>query len=139
MSERGRAVMIGGVFLLSRDPAALAQWYARHLGWELGYVPEDDTYYTELYYRFPDTPDTPDTPDERPHLVYAIMPGDPGTPGTGHIVNYRVDDLDAVLASLEEAGYEPPAVTIGPDANGEGKFSRLEDPEGHRIELWEHL
>ena len=27
--------MIGGVFLLSRDPAALAEWYRRFLGWEL--------------------------------------------------------------------------------------------------------
>jgi hypothetical protein len=30
-------------------------------------------------------------------------------------------------------------VTIGSDAEGKGKFARLLDPEGHRIELWEHL
>ena len=40
--------MIGGVFLLSRDPAALADWYRRHLGWELSILPGEG-YYTELY------------------------------------------------------------------------------------------
>ena len=40
----GRAMMIGGVFLLARDPRALADWYRRHLGWELDYISEEDTY-----------------------------------------------------------------------------------------------
>jgi hypothetical protein len=34
---------------------------------------------------------------------------------------------------------ETSAVTVGPDAEGQGKFVRLLDPEGHRIELWQHL
>ena len=66
------------------------------------------------------------------------MPGDPGG-GEGHIINYRVDDLAAVVASLQEGGVEVSAIQVGPDAEGEGKFARLRDPEGHRIELWEHL
>ena len=115
MNDRGRLLMLGGVFLLARDPAALAEWYQRHLGWHLRYLPEDETYYDELYYLMPDAA------EDRAHLVYAIMPGDPGQPGTGHIVNYRVDDIDAVLASLAEAGVETSGVTIGPDANGRGK------------------
>lgn len=80
-----------------------------------------------------------DRPERRQHLVYAIMPGEPGEPGRGHIVNYRVDDLESVVASLQAAGVETSAVTEGPDAEGQGKFARLQDPEGHRIELWEHL
>jgi catechol 2,3-dioxygenase-like lactoylglutathione lyase family enzyme len=126
-----RALMIGGVFLLSRDPDALAEWYRRHLGWELSYLPEEG-YYTELYFR------EHDRPEQAQHLVFAIMPGDPG-PGEGHIVNYRVDDLDAIVAGLHDAGVETSAVTQGPDAEGTGKFVRLRDPEGHRIELWQHL
>jgi catechol 2,3-dioxygenase-like lactoylglutathione lyase family enzyme len=39
------------------------------------------------------------------------------------MVNYRVDDLDALLAALKEEGVE-----IDP---------KREDPEGNRIELWE--
>jgi catechol 2,3-dioxygenase-like lactoylglutathione lyase family enzyme len=76
----GRAMMIVGVFLLARDPRALADWYRRHLGWELDYISEEDTYCIELYYR------ETDRPEQLQHLVYAIMPGDPGEPGRGHIV-----------------------------------------------------
>jgi len=32
MAERQRVTGIGGVFFKSRDPEALSQWYARHLG-----------------------------------------------------------------------------------------------------------
>jgi len=129
----GRALMIGGVFLLSRDPGALADWYRRYLGWEFGYLADDDTYYAELYFH------EADRAEQRQHLVYAIMPGDPGEPGRGHIVNYRVEELDSIVASLQAAGVETSPVTVGPDAEGQGKFARLQDPEGHRIELWEHL
>jgi catechol 2,3-dioxygenase-like lactoylglutathione lyase family enzyme len=123
--------MIGGVFLLSRYPAKLADWYRRHLGWELAYLP-DEGYFTELYFR------EHDRPEQAQHLVFAIMPGDPGE-GEGHIVNYRVDDIDAVVASLRADGIETSEITVGPDAEGQGKFTRLRDPEGHRIELWQHL
>lgn len=125
--------MIGGVFLLARDPASLAQWYTKHLGWPLGYIEDERTYYLELYYR------EADQPERRQHLVSSIMPGDPGEPGIGHIVNYRVDDIDAVVASLHGAGVEASAVTVGPDADGRGKFARFQDPEGHSVELWQHM
>jgi hypothetical protein len=46
----GRALMIGGVFLLSRNPEALAEWYHRHLELELVFLP-DEGYYTERYFR----------------------------------------------------------------------------------------
>jgi predicted enzyme related to lactoylglutathione lyase len=125
--------MIGGVFLLARDPRSLGEWYQRYLGWQLSYLRDDDTYYIELYYR------EVDRPEQSQHLVYAIMPGDPGESGKGHIVNYQVDDIDSIVDSLHEAGVETSAVTTGADAQGEGKFARLQDPEGHRIELWQHL
>ena len=128
--------MIGGVFLLARDPAGLATWYERHLGCRLevmDHAEHGKSYYIEMYYR------EDDVPEQRRHLVYAIMPGDPGPPGTGHIINYRVDDVDAIVAALRESGVETSDVTVGPDADGEGKFVRLLDPEGHRVELWQHL
>jgi len=127
------ALMIGGVFLLARDPRALAEWYRRHLGWELAYLDNERAYYIELYYR------ELGHPEQRQNLVFAIMPGDPGEPGQGHVINYRVDDVEAIVARLHEHGVETSAVTVGADAEGQGKFVRLLDPEGHRIELWQHL
>ena len=124
--------MIGGVFLLARDPSALAAWYERHLGWRLTRM-DDGAWFTELRYRDADGRATAQ------RLVYAIMPGDPGPTGSGCIVNYRVDDLQAVLATLRDSGVETEPVVIGDDGDGDGSFVRLLDPEGHRIELWEHI
>jgi glyoxylase I family protein len=130
------ALMIGGVFLLAHDPRALAEWYRRHLGWELAHLAGEGAYYVELYYS---ELDHPDDPEQRQHLVFAIMPGDPGEPGKGHVINYRVNDVDAIVARLHDDGVETSEVNVGPDAEGQGKFVRLLDPAGHRIELWQHL
>jgi len=53
--------------------------------------------------------------------------------------NASVDDIEAVVASLHAGGVETSAITRAVDAEGEGRFARLQDPEGHRIELWQHL
>jgi predicted enzyme related to lactoylglutathione lyase len=52
------------------------------------------------------------------------------------MVNYRVDDLDALLAQLTAAG-----VTIDPQRENAdyGRFAWIVDPEGNRIELWQPL
>ncbi len=50
------------------------------------------------------------------------------------MVNYRVDDLEAMLAALRADG-----VAVD-DRTGEGEFGKfgwLTDPEGNRIELWQ--
>lgn len=50
------------------------------------------------------------------------------------MLNYRVEDLDALLAVLAEEG-----VPIDPNREeyDYGKFAWITDPEGNRIELWE--
>src|SRR5436305_179304 len=128
-----RALMIGGGLLRARDPAAFSEWYGRPLGWGRRHPPDENAYYIEV----DDTAD--DEPRPRQHLVYAIMAGDPGEPGHGHVVNYRVDDVEAIVARLDEEGVETSPVTVGSDAEGKGKFVRLLDPEGHCVELWEHV
>ncbi len=50
------------------------------------------------------------------------------------MVNYRVDDLDALLAALRAEGI---AVDDRTDESDFGKFGWLTDPEGNRIELWQ--
>jgi hypothetical protein len=68
------------VFLLARDPPALAEWYRHHLGWELGYLADENAYYVELYFS------KLDRPEQHQHLVFAIMPGDPGEPGQRQVI-----------------------------------------------------
>jgi len=52
------------------------------------------------------------------------------------MVNFRVDDLDAMMARLEASGI---AVETRPDEwdSEVGRFCRIHDPEGNPIELWE--
>jgi predicted enzyme related to lactoylglutathione lyase len=53
---------------------------------------------------------------------------------SGFMVNYRVDNLDALLADLKKAGIE-----IDPhrEDHDYGRFAWISDPDGNRIELWE--
>lgn len=111
---------IGGVFFRAKDPQALAQWYATHLGIDLA----------------------PSTPDMRPWIskggvtVFAPFPKDSDyfAADRAFMLNFRVRDLDAMLAQLRAAGIE-----IGREEamDGVGRFARIHDPEGNPIELWE--
>jgi len=50
------------------------------------------------------------------------------------MVNFRVDDLDALLAQLSAAG-----VRIGPKREDHpyGRFAWIWDPKGNRVEFWQ--
>jgi len=50
------------------------------------------------------------------------------------MINYAVDDMDALLARLQSKG-----VTLlkRDDSDPNGRFAWILDPEGNKIELWE--
>jgi predicted enzyme related to lactoylglutathione lyase len=50
------------------------------------------------------------------------------------MINYRVDDLTALLAQLRGNGVE---ILKGPESEENGKFAWVMDPDGNKIELWE--
>ena len=50
------------------------------------------------------------------------------------MINYRVDDLAAVLEALRAEGCR---VDDRVESSEYGKFGWVMDPEGNRIELWE--
>jgi hypothetical protein len=50
------------------------------------------------------------------------------------MVNFRVRDLDAMVAQLRGAGI---SVEIDQQRYPNGRFARLNDPEGNPIQLWE--
>ena len=61
------------------------------------------------------------------------------------MINYRVDDLDGMIAKLQAEGIEVDSQGQGPtDGVGapgsedeNGRFAWITDLEGHRVELWE--
>jgi predicted enzyme related to lactoylglutathione lyase len=126
---------IGGMFLYANDPAALSAWYSAHLGMTFEtYTEAPDTkpqYYVEYFIR-----DDAD-PTRRISTVFAIRPVDPplGSQRRECMINFRVDDLDALLARLKAQG-------IAVENRFEysfGRFAHIRDPEGYRIELYQPL
>lgn len=116
-----KATGVGGVFFKARDPKALAAWYAAHLG-----ITQAD--HGALMFEGPETAGT---------TVFSPFPLETKYFGDGpqqHMINFRVDDLDALLKQLEGAG-----VRIDPKREdyGYGRFAWIWDPEGNRIELWQ--
>lgn len=117
-----RAIGLGGIFFKSRDPAALSAWYARHLGLQ----PDDwgGVQFGEDAARPGGTLWVP-FPADTGHFAPSTQP---------YMINFRVDDLDALLAQLREAGVPVDERT----ERGElGSFGWIMDPEGTRIELWQ--
>lgn len=121
-----RVTGIGGVFIRAQDPLALARWYAEHLD-----VPAER--YGGATFRWADGA-TPECPGS---TTWAPFPEDTdyfGDKGQRVMVNFRVDDLDGVLARLRAAGVP----VLDEVEDGEfGRFGWCEDPEGNRVELWE--
>ena len=70
--------------------------------------------------------------------VFAAVPAESTEPGQqprqGWRVNFRVRDLDAMMAQLRRAGIE---VSLDAASYPNGRFASLADPEGNPIELWE--
>ena len=110
-----KATGIGGVFFRARDTKALGAWYEKHLG-----VPgfwQQEAGLT-IYAPF----------DE----ATTYFPAD-----KQWMINFRVDDLDALMAQLKAADI---AVETRPnewDTPETGRFARIQDPEGNQIELWQ--
>jgi catechol 2,3-dioxygenase-like lactoylglutathione lyase family enzyme len=66
-----------------------------------------------------------------------LFPGDTTyfDPGKAtFMINYRVENLDALLAQLREEGVQ---VDDRVEDLEYGRFGWIVDPEGNRIELWE--
>jgi|SRR5579872_1602217 len=119
-----RVTGIGGVFLKAEDPERLYVWYERHLG--IKREPDGS-----VIFRWSDDAD----PDGM--TVWALFPRDTEyfEPSRSPVmINFRVDDLDALVASLAGEGVE-----IDPrrEDHDFGRFAWVMDPEGNRVELWE--
>ena len=116
-----RVTGIGGFFFRAQDPAALAAWYEQHLG--VSQVPQ--SYDVEPWQQ------------EAGPTVFAPFPADTdyfGRPEQMWMLNFRVRDLDAMVAQLRAADID---VTTYPEDNPNGRFAHIHDPEGNRIELWQ--
>jgi len=119
----GHVTGVGGVFFKARDPKALSAWYRDVLG-----LPVESWGGAALRY---------DAPRHPPALAWNAFPATTGyfAPSTGgFMINYAVDDMDAILARLRAKGV---AILKQDDTDPNGRFAWILDPEGNKIELWE--
>src|SRR5688500_3848767 len=114
---------LGGVFFKASDPDRLYAWYEKNLG-----LKKEEG---GVNFRWRDR-DGADAKTDWAIFAWATRYFDPSR--SPFMMNFRVDDLDALLEQLRAAG-----VTI--DEKREdceyGRFAWIMDPEGNRIELWE--
>jgi predicted enzyme related to lactoylglutathione lyase len=121
-------VGIGGTFIYARDATALARWYSEVLGIETGNEPE-----TPYFHEFPVR--EAEGEHRLTRCVWAIFQSDnehPASPAS-YTINYRVDDIEAVLERAAAQG-----VSANRREDGDyGRFAWLTDPEGREVELFE--
>lgn len=109
---------IGGYFLRATEPERLAAWYRDALGLDLD---EHGLW----------------QPEAGPTVFATFESGTDylGPRSQRTMLNFRVRDLDAMLAQLRARGAD-----VDPEVQemaGVGRFGWVADPEGNRIELWQ--
>jgi len=118
-----RVTGIGGIFFKANDRGRMIEWYQKHLG-----IVADPEHGTAFEWR------DKDDPEKKGMTVWSVFKGESKYFDRPFMINYVVDDLDALLEALKAEGVE-----IDPKRENHdfGKFAWIVDPEGNRIELWE--
>jgi predicted enzyme related to lactoylglutathione lyase len=121
-----RVTGIGGIFFKARDAVALRTWYQRHLG-------IDVQEWGGAAFTWTDAEGKP-VPGATIWTISAAE-GDYYAPSSApFMINYRVEDLQALVAALKAEGCE---VLDKVEESEYGKFAWVIDPEGNKVELWQ--
>ena len=121
-AEPGRITGVGGVFVVSKDPKALAAWYRDVLGitlqpWGGALLPYDALGHPPVVVWSAFAANATEiAPSKRPFML-----------------NFAVDDLDAFIRRLEAKGVK----VQGLQGDATGRFAWVLDPDGTKIELWQ--
>ena len=121
-----RATGIGGIFFKAKDAPALRAWYRRHLG-----IDVQDWGGASFDWKDDDGKPVGGTTA----WLIATAESKQFAPSTSSfMVNYRVEDLHALLKLLRDEGCN---VLDKTDDSEFGKFGWVVDPEGNKVELWQ--
>ena len=119
-----RVTGIGGIFFKAADPKALGAWYREHLGLDV-------TDWGGAVFQWGGA-------DSKPGMtIWSVFARDSANmepSASPFMINYRVADLAALLATLRAEGCN---VLDKVDDSEYGKFGWVIDPEGNKVELWE--
>jgi len=121
-----RVTGIGGIFFKAKDPAAMHDWYKRHLG-------IDVQEWGGTSFNWTDSDGEPSGGT----TIWSVVSdkGEQfGPSNSPFMINYRVDDLLSLIKVLKEEGCN---VLDKVDDSEYGKFAWVIDPEGNKVELWQ--
>ena len=121
-----RITGIGGVFFRAKDAPALHAWYKQHLG-------VDVQSWGGASFDWTDSEGKPTGGT----TAWCVVPADSeqfAPSKASFMVNYRVEDLPALVAALKAEGCN---VLDKIDDSEYGKFAWVIDPEGNKVELWQ--
>src|ERR1700685_4834278 len=113
-----RVTGIGGDFMRAADPAALGAWYRDWLGLDA----DENGLWRQ----------------GTGQTVFATFESETGYFGSRAqqtMLNFRVGDLEAMLAQLRAKGADVAEETQ--EVEGVGRFGWVTDPAGNRVELWQ--
>jgi predicted enzyme related to lactoylglutathione lyase len=118
-----RVTGIGGIFFKAKDAAGMRAWYKTHLGIDVqewggaafSWAGEDGK------------PAVGST-------IWSVSSMGDSHYSAPFMINYRVDDVDALLDALRAEGCN---VVGDSEASEYGKFGWVLDPEGNKVELWQ--
>jgi predicted enzyme related to lactoylglutathione lyase len=113
-----RVAGIGGYFIRAADPEALGAWYRDCLGLD---ADENGLWIQEV--------------GPTVFATFETATDYFGSRGQQTMINFRVRDLDAMLAQLRLKGTD--VAEEAQDMEGVGRFGWVTDPEGNRVELWQ--
>lgn len=115
---------IGGIFFKCKEPAKVTEWYQKHLGLKTN--PYGATF---EWFERPDSA-------AKAQTQWTPFPRDTKYFDGDFMINYRVENLEALVEELKKEG-----VTIVDqiETYDYGKFIHILDPEGNKIELWEAI
>jgi predicted enzyme related to lactoylglutathione lyase len=120
-----RVTAIGGIFFKTKNPQKTKDWYQKHLGIE------SDEYGTSFEWR------QSEEPEKKGYTAWSPFDGKTdyfGDSGQEFMINYRVENIEELVKQLEAEGVK---IVDKIESYEYGKFVHIEDPNGHRIELWE--
>jgi predicted enzyme related to lactoylglutathione lyase len=115
---------IGGIFFKCQDPEKMKEWYKTHLGFDVTEYGVQFSWKQEADSKEGYTLWSP-FPDKTKYF-------EPST--RDFMINYRVHDLEALVAELKKEGV---TVLDNIESYDYGKFVHILDVEGNKIELWE--
>ncbi|MBS1509539.1 MAG: VOC family protein [Bacteroidetes bacterium] len=120
-----KVTAIGGVFFKCNDPEVQKNWYAKHLGIAMA------EYGSSFEWRHSNDK------NQKGYSVWSPFTNDTDYFGAAEqqfMINYRVDDLEALVTVLKANGV---TIVDQMEIYEYGKFIHILDAEGNRVELWE--